>query len=129
VVDDEASIREATQAVLEAYGYSVLSAADGSEAVALYAQHRGKIAAVLTDMDMPIMDGLATIKALQKMDPSVKTIAISGMDSDRVLAEVAIGSAKAFLQKPFTAEKLLRTLRKALEETQDENQSAGTRQQ
>jgi len=114
VVEDEASIREITQVTLETFGYRVLSAADGSEAVALYAQHRGKIQAVITDMAMPIMDGPATIRALQCMDPAVKVIAISGMDAERMVLEASESAVKAFLKKPFTAEKLLRTLAEAL---------------
>jgi CheY-like chemotaxis protein len=114
VVEDEASIREITQVTLETFGYRVLSAADGSEAVSLYAQHRGKIQAVITDMAMPIMAGPATIRALQCMDPAVKVIAISGMDAERMVVEASESAVKAFLKKPFTAEKLLRTLAEAL---------------
>jgi CheY-like chemotaxis protein len=115
LVEDEASLRETAQTVLEAYGYQVLAASDGAEAVALYAQHLGQIQAVITDMAMPIMDGLATIRALTKMDPSVKVIAISGTDQDPAVAAISRGTIKAFLQKPFTAEIMLRTLRKVIE--------------
>ncbi len=114
VVEDEASIREITQATLETYGYRVIPAEDGSEAVALYAQHRGEIQAVITDMAMPIMDGAATIRALQKMNPAVKIIASSGMDAERMVAETPGLKVKAFLQKPFTADRLLRTLAEVL---------------
>jgi CheY-like chemotaxis protein len=114
VVEDEASIREITQATLETYGYRVIPAEDGSEAVALYAQHRGEIQAVITDMAIPIMDGAATIRALQKMNPAVKIIASSGMDAERMVAETPGLKVKAFLQKPFTADRLLRTLAEVL---------------
>ncbi|MFH0871339.1 MAG: response regulator [bacterium] len=114
VVEDEAPVREITQVTLEIFGYRVLSAADGAEAVALYAQHRGKIQAVITDMAMPIMDGAATIRALQKMDPAVKIIATSGMDAEKMVAEASGLAVQAFLQKPFTAERLLRALAEVL---------------
>ena len=114
VVDDEASMREITQAALEACGYSVMTAADGSEAVALYAQHGKEIQAVITDMAMPIMDGAATIRALQKMNPEIKVIATTGMDADKVVSEMNREVVKAFLQKPFTAERLLRTVAEVL---------------
>ncbi len=115
LVEDESSLRETAQTVLEAYGYQVLAASDGAEAVGLYAQHLGQIQAVITDMAMPIMDGIATIRALAKMDPSVKVIAISGTDQDPAVAAISRGTIKAFLQKPFTAEIMLRTLRKVIE--------------
>jgi CheY-like chemotaxis protein len=114
VVEDEVSIREITQVALEAYGYQVLSAADGTEAVALYAQHGKEIQMVITDMAMPIMDGAATIRALQKMNPAVKVIATSGMDEERMLAEASRAALEAFLQKPFTADRLLRTVAEVL---------------
>ena len=106
VVEDEASIREITQDTLEAHGYQVMTARDGAEAVSLYAQHPGKIQAVITDMAMPVMDGPATIRALQRIQPAVKVIAVSGMAWDKPLAEAISDAMKAFLQKPFTAGKL-----------------------
>jgi PAS domain S-box-containing protein len=114
VVEDEASIREITQIALETLGYRVMAAADGAEAVSLYAQHPGEIQVVITDMAMPIMDGPTTIRALQKMDPAVKVIATSGMDAERMLAEASRAAVKAFLQKPFTADRLLRTVAEVL---------------
>eukprot|EP01031_Cornospumella_fuschlensis_P019632 gene19632-24054_t len=59
VVDDEESVRSITRRTLEAFGYNVMTACDGAEAVAIYAQHRASIKVVLTDMMMPVMDGPA----------------------------------------------------------------------
>ncbi|HEX3866650.1 MAG TPA: PAS domain S-box protein, partial [Gemmatimonadaceae bacterium] len=72
VVDDESAVRNIAQATLQRFGYRVLLAANGAEAVALFAVHRGEIAAVLTDMAMPVMGGPATIIALKAIDPTVK---------------------------------------------------------
>lgn len=106
VVDDEIAIREITKGTLEAYGYRALTAADGTEAVALYAQHRDEIKVVLTDLMMPYMDGPVTIRALQKLNPKIKIIASSGLaESGRAIAGV-----KMFLPKPYTAERLLKAL-------------------
>jgi CheY-like chemotaxis protein len=116
LAEDESAIREGTQEALEAYGYQVMAAADGAEALSFYAQHRGEIHVVLIDLVMPIMDGLTMIRVLQRMDPSVKVIATSGMDQGQSATEVGRGCVKAFLQKPFTAEKLLRTLREILDQ-------------
>jgi CheY-like chemotaxis protein len=109
VVDDEASIRAMTKATLEAYGYRVLTAREGREAVDLYAKHAGEIQAVLTDMMMPIMDGAATIRALQKLEPSVRIIAVSGM-MDEGASDAARLAVQATLSKPYTMETLLTTL-------------------
>ena len=92
-----------------------LVAADGTEAVALYAQHKNEVAVVLTDVMMPYMDGPLTIRALQKLNPQVKIIASSGL-ADSVRMGEANGAVKRFLPKPYTAEKLLTTLRELLHE-------------
>lgn len=115
VVDDEIAIREITKGTLEAYGYRALTAADGTEAIALYAQHKDDIKIVLTDLMMPYMDGPVTIRALQKLNPHVKIIASSGLAENVKMAEVN-GGVKKFLAKPYTAEKLLTTLADLLNE-------------
>jgi two-component system, cell cycle sensor histidine kinase and response regulator CckA len=110
LVDDEAAIRMIAQTSLETYDYKVLTASDGIEAIALYAQHKEEVSAVLIDMMMPTMDGLTTIHTLQKINPQLKIIAISGLaSSDKVSAAMGTG-IQAFLSKPFTAEELLKTL-------------------
>ncbi len=114
VVDDEESIREITRATLETFGYKVLTAADGTEAVALYADRKGEIAMVLTDMMMPFMDGPATIRALQKMNPKVKIIAASGLTTSYKSGESALQGVKIFLSKPYTTEKLLKAIAEVL---------------
>jgi len=115
VVDDEIAIREITKGTLEAYGYRAMVAADGTEAVALYAQHKNEVAVVLTDVMMPYMDGPLTIRALQKLNPQVKIIASSGL-ADSIRMGEANGAVKRFLPKPYTADKLLTTLRELLHE-------------
>lgn len=107
VVDDEASIREITKATLEASGYTVVTANDGTEAVALYAQRRESVALVVCDMIMPYMDGAATVRALKKINTNVATIMVSGLASNQPVDEPG---GSLFLQKPYTAEKLLRAI-------------------
>jgi two-component system cell cycle sensor histidine kinase/response regulator CckA len=114
IVDDEAPIREITRATLEAYGYRVITANDGSEAVALYAQNIEDINIVLMDMAMPNMDGLAGTRILRKINPKVKIIAASGLTEMEKLIKVEDSNANAFLPKPYTAEKLLKTIHKVL---------------
>lgn len=110
VVDDEDSIRDITKTSLETHNYKAITASDGIEAIALYAEHRDEISVVLTDMLMPSMDGLTTIRTLKKINPNVKIIAVSGLAStEKVNAAADIG-VKAFLSKPYTAKQLLQTI-------------------
>jgi CheY-like chemotaxis protein len=110
VVDDEASIRTVTQQTLEAFGYRVVLAADGVDAIAVYAQRQGEIAAVITDMMMPIMDGPATIQVLVKINPLVKIIAASGLSAQGQIAKGTCPGVRDFLPKPYTTEAMLLTL-------------------
>ena len=114
VVDDEAAVRAITQETLESFGYRVLTAADGTEAVSLYARQHGAVDVVLTDMMMPVMDGPATIQVLMQMNPDVKIIAASGLNADGVAAKAAGMGVKHFLPKPYTSLALLMTLKKTL---------------
>jgi two-component system, cell cycle sensor histidine kinase and response regulator CckA len=105
VVDDEASICTVIQATLEAHHYQVLVANNGQEAIDQYAQHNDTIHLVLLDMMMPMLDGQTTIRALKRIDPQVKIIAVSGLSSNKDVALKA--GAKGFLQKPYTSEDLV----------------------
>lgn len=114
VVDDEPSVRDVTRQTLEAFGYHVLVAVDGAEAVMMYAQHKDTIDVVLTDMMMPVMGGATTIQVLMKMNPEVRIIAASGITSNEAVAKAAGQAVKAFLPKPYNAEAVLTVLRRVL---------------
>jgi nitrogen-specific signal transduction histidine kinase/ActR/RegA family two-component response regulator len=115
VVDDEASILVITGQTLEAFGYVPLTARDGAEAVAIYAQNPDRIALVLTDMSMPVMDGPSTIKALRRINPSIRIIGASGLQSNGTEAARTNLRLDYFLPKPYTTETLLKVLRQALD--------------
>jgi len=110
VVDDEVQIRELTRRTLEKYGYRVITACDGAEAISLYLQHKEEIKAVLMDMIMPIMEGPASIRALSKLSSNIKIIAVSGLAEKDKFTKVADTKVHAFLTKPYTAERLLKTI-------------------
>ena len=114
VVDDEDSIREITKTSLETYGYNVLVAGDGIEAITLYTQHKKEISVVLIDMMMPTMDGPTTIRFLQKINPQVKIIGVSGLVSNHEMLELLGNSVKTFLPKPYTSQELLKNLQLVL---------------
>ena len=114
VVDDEAVIREVTQKTLETFGYRVLTAEDGAQAISCYAEHRGRVAVVLTDMMMPVMDGSALARALRRLDPAVRIVAASGFDASGKATAAAHLGVKHFLAKPYSASVLLKTIRAAI---------------
>jgi len=116
IVDDEASVRMVSQKTLEAFGYRVITAKNGAEAVAIYAKHKEEIAAVVTDMMMPIMDGPALIHALARIEPDVRVLAVSGLNANEAPAHAIRGMPKHFLQKPYTADTLLTALNRVLTE-------------
>ncbi len=115
VVDDEENIREIARATLEKFGYRVLTATDGTDAMAIYARQQGEIAVILTDIAMPYMDGTALIRAVRKIDPQQKIVAMSGLMNTEQTAILHNLKINAFLSKPFTAEILLNKLAEILQ--------------
>ncbi len=116
LVDDEAPILAVTSEVLQAFGYRVIHAADGAQALELYIQHQDDIALVVTDMRMPVLDGSAMIMGLTALNPAVKIIAASGLDMNDPMAKLAGTGVKHFLSKPYTPATLLKLLRAVLDE-------------
>lgn len=114
VVDDEEAVRVIMRQALEGFGYQVMEAENGADAVALYVQRRTEIDLVLTDIMMPIMDGLTTIRTLLNLDPGLPIIGSSGLNAGVNRSEALDAGAKEFLAKPFTAETLLMTVRTVL---------------
>jgi PAS domain S-box-containing protein len=114
MVDDEDIIRSIAQKTLEHFGYHVLLASNGAEAVALYAQHQRQIAVVITDMSMPVMGGAATILALRAINPLVKIIGSSGLSNANVNAQAADAGVVRFIAKPYLAEELLKALHEVI---------------
>ncbi|MEH1916625.1 PAS domain S-box protein [Nostoc sp.] len=110
VVDDEAQIREIATIILENHNYKILTASNGIEAIALYAQHKHQINAVLMDLMMPEMDGITAIRTLRKMSNQLQIIACSGLNSMDVFTQAADVNVQVILSKPYTARELLNTL-------------------
>ncbi len=115
LVEDELPICEITRGILAANGYRVLVAHDGTEALAHYAANRDEVKVVLMDMAMPVMDGYMAIRALRKLDPKARIVAVSGLAEDGKLAMVAAWTAE-FLAKPYTSERLLKAVGDAIRE-------------
>ncbi len=114
VVDDEAPVRESTRITLEDYNYQVLTACNGVDAIEVYSQHQDSIQLVLIDLMMPLMDGPSTIRTLQRINPDVEIVAMSGLSSKGMIADAESTGVQRFLAKPFMVKELLSTLQKAL---------------
>jgi two-component system, cell cycle sensor histidine kinase and response regulator CckA len=106
VVDDDARIREMTAAILSRHGYRVLTASDGTEAVAIFAARGCEISMIITDVRMPNLDGAALANVVLQLNPLVKILAMSGLSSGGQNGQMQ-RYAGAFLYKPFKIEALL----------------------
>jgi CheY-like chemotaxis protein len=114
VVDDEVSIREILKTTLEAHGYEVVLAGEGTEAVAVYAENMGQIDLVLTDLVMPVLDGPATIRALRKLDPSARFLVLSGLAEKEKLSRAVTEEGVTLLPKPYSTRSLLTAIHRVL---------------
>jgi CheY-like chemotaxis protein len=114
IVDDEPAVRNLLRKTLERFGYLVLCAADGNEALAVHGAHQAQIAAVLTDLAMPGMNGLALTRRLLQINPELPVLVATGQaDKDQRSALTAAG-VQLLLDKPFRTTALLAALREAL---------------
>ena len=102
--------------ILEAAGYSVLESSDPEEAVLRAESHEGPLDLVLTDVVMPHMSGPDLVKAVQATWPHVKVLFMSGYTKDAIGRQGVIEPGVHFLQKPFTSEALLGSIRVALDQ-------------
>lgn len=108
LVDDDESIRDIYGAILKYMGYRVLTAANGAEGVALFEKHIAEIALVITDRDMPVLDGAAFARIIRSLNPTVKILAISGaLSFARTRDPQSERYVDAFLAKPASARALL----------------------
>jgi hypothetical protein len=128
VVDDEAEIRRVTRQVLENRGYRVVVASDGAEAMQLYSRHEKEIQLVLTDVAMPVMDGLALIGWMRNRNPQVRVLASTGaadfQKPDAKFQALRDLNVKTILIKPYTAEDLLTAVQEQLSATRFLRRSA-----
>lgn len=115
VADDELFIRETIKRTLEDRGYNVVTAQDGTEALAVYASRRDEIDMVVTNVEMPFMDGPALCRALRKLNPDVRILVSSGHKQREKVAEIKSSGVDQFLPKPYTADQLADRVRNILE--------------
>ncbi len=110
IVDDEESVRDIARLMLERLGYRVLTADNGSDAVAVLREWGTEIEATLLDMTMPGMDGLTTLQHFRHVHPTIRVVLMSGTDESDAFPSAPRPDSLLFLRKPFRME----TLRQAL---------------
>ena len=115
VVDDEAAIVASVRLCLEGKGYRVLVARNGQEALNVFVAHQPQVAVVVTDVMMPVMDGLKLARALRGLDARVRVIASSGLDVTDRAGEAEAGDIAEFLSKPYQSRTLLAAIRRQLD--------------
>ncbi len=114
VVDDEQMVRDMATAALEKFGYRVLSAKDGREAIGVFQKNGDCISAVLLDLTMPVMGGEQALEALKEKCPGVKVVLMSGYGESEAVRLFAGKGLSAFIQKPFTVRQLAEKMKAVL---------------
>jgi CheY-like chemotaxis protein len=116
VVEDEEALLKVALRALGAAGYTVLTTADGREALLLSAQHAGHIHLLLTDVVMPHMSGTVLAQEVLKKRPTIKVMYMSGYTDDSIVHHGVLDAGTRFLAKPFTSADLARKVREVLDE-------------
>jgi two-component system, NtrC family, nitrogen regulation response regulator NtrX len=123
VIDDEAEIRRSVRMILEYEGYDVLEASNGPEGVALAEREAPDL--VFLDVKMPGMDGLEALQRIKAVNDSLPVVIISGHGTVTTAVEATKAGAFDFVEKPLGSERVLLTIRNALDKTRlvDENRT------
>jgi len=116
LVEDEEIVRALTRQILEACGYSVISARDGLEALDIYDNERLRIDLLLTDVMMPNMGGRELAQKILEKNPSLPVLFASGYTENKALDPGVLHANVNFAQKPFSVDDLSRKVRDLLDE-------------
>lgn len=115
VVEDEAIVREPTQRLLASHGYTVLAADSGAAALAIVAEHKGAIDLLLTDVVLPRRSGSEVAGDILALRPATKVLFMSGYSYDVIGPQGVLEAGVCLIEKPFSADELLRKVREALD--------------
>jgi two-component system, cell cycle sensor histidine kinase and response regulator CckA len=116
LVDDEAVIRNLGRTILQRYGYKLLLAEDGQEALEVYRHNQGGIDLVILDLTMPRLSGRDTLRELQKMDPNVRVLFSSGYSAEYI-NDSGKDEVLGFVNKPYRPQDLALTVRRVLDQS------------
>jgi nitrogen-specific signal transduction histidine kinase/ActR/RegA family two-component response regulator len=119
LVEDEKPVRELVSRVLQKYGYKIVQAGSGTEAIEAWGRHKGEIALLFTDLVMPDnMNGRELAEKLKAESPALKVIFTSGYSADIVGKDFKLEPELNFLQKPYQPQALALTVRRCLDDKQ-----------
>ena len=122
--EDESSVRVTTKELLEEFGYTVIAAVDGEDAVSLFRENKDAVRLLLLDVIMPKMNGKEAYEKIKSMCPDIKTIFMSGYSADILQSRFLFEDGLHYIAKPVSPVELLNTIRKVL----DTRSQAGGRQ-
>jgi CheY-like chemotaxis protein len=111
VVDDEEGVRKVVKMILEEYGFTILTANDGWEALEVFKAHTAEIVVVILDLTMPRLDGLKAFQELRRLRPDVKVILTSGYSEEEAVSRFVGEGLAGFIQKPYNAVGLLEKMK------------------
>ena len=120
IVEDDDSLRKLAQKSLQPYGYIVLAAENGEDALRVSKAHEGAIDLLVTDVVMPRMGGKEVAKRLQPLYPQMKTIYMSGYTDDSIAHRGILAPGLNFIEKPFSPAGLARRVREVLDKQIDD---------
>ncbi len=115
LAEDEDAIREFTKKMLEEYGYKVITAGSGQEAINEFKAHKDKIQLLLLDVIMPNKNGREAYEEIKKIRPDIKALFMSGYPADIIQKHGIIEKGFAYIEKPASPTKLLRKIREVLD--------------
>jgi len=115
LAEDAAAVRAAARQILERYGYTVLEAPSGKDALSIASKRAGSIHLLLTDVVMPEMSGRELTEQFARLRPDAKVLYMSGYTDDAIVRHGILGPGIAYLQKPFSPDTLARKVREVLD--------------
>lgn len=114
IVDDETSVREITTTILMHHGYRVLVAEGGLDALALFVPRSNEVGLIISDLNMPGLDGVAFAGIIRRLSPTTRFLLMSGMAPNSSAPKTSDLAGATFLPKPFTVEALLGAVHRSL---------------
>jgi CheY-like chemotaxis protein len=115
VAEDDTALRKLFSIVLQAYGYNVITAEDGEEAIQKFMDNKDKIQLVMLDMIMPKKSGKEVYDKIKIIMPDIKTLFSSGYTADRIDKDSMLREGFNFIMKPVSSKDLLRKIREVLD--------------
>ena len=115
VAEDDAALGKLTRTMLESFGYTVISAVDGEDAISKFMENRERISLVLLDMIMPKKNGKEVSEAIRKVSPRIKILFESGYTMDIIKTKELTEAGFDFIHKPFLPRDLLNKVREILD--------------